>query len=255
MAGQWTYGKRLGIGFALAVALTVATGAVAVYSLRDVVDSKDHVIRKQYPLVVDAERSRAAVERKGGALRGFLLTRDESLVTQLSDADRELTTSLQRIRAGLDVEATRRAFEPIGQLALEYQQAVEKVIALRRTDATLDAVAKSFEETVLPKRQQVDSALASLVQAQTQSLETSRVAANDAVSYATTFLIVIVVIAVLLGIVLAALLARTLSRQIGTAVGQVQSSSAELQAAADRRQPSPASTRTVTASSEPELTA
>jgi methyl-accepting chemotaxis protein len=235
MAGQWTFGQRLGAGFALTVLLTIATGAVAVYALRDVVASKDHVITVEAPLLVAAERSRTAIEQKGGALRGFLLTKDERLLDEMAKADRELTRELELMRGGLSTDETKRAFEPISHDAQEYQQALDKVVALRRTETTIDVVAKAFEENMLPKRTQLDTSIERFVVAETRSLENARLAANETASSATTLMFAIVGIAVLLGILISILLARTLSRQIATAVGQVQSSSAELQAAANQQ--------------------
>jgi methyl-accepting chemotaxis protein len=235
MAGQWTFGQRLGVGFALTVVLTIATGAVAVYALRDVVSSKDHVITVEAPLLVEAERTRTAVEQKGAALRGFLLTKDEGLLKDMAEVDREITRDLELMHASLTSDETRRAFEPINRNAVEYQQALDKVIALRRTDAPLDVVAKAFEDNVLPTRNRLDASIDTFVAAEKRSLEGARVAANETASSATTLMFVIVGVAVILGILISVLLARTLSRQIATAVGQVQSSSAELQAAANQQ--------------------
>lgn len=235
MERHWTFGQRLGAGVALTIALTIATGAVGIYALREVVDSKDHVIGVETPLLIDAERGRTAIEQKGGSVRGFLLTRDEALLTASVEADRELAAALARMRPNLGSEDVKRAFEPIAGKAADYKLQIEKVIALRRTDAAVEVVAKAFEEQVLPKRRELDSAIATFVDVEQRELEAARKDATATAASATTLLVGIVLAAVLLGIAIAIVLARTLSRQIATAVGQVQSSSAELQAAANQQ--------------------
>ena len=234
MGKQRTFGQKLGAGFAVTVALVVAIGVVAVYALRNVVASKDHVITVDAQLLQDAESMRAALERKGGAIRGFLLTRDDHFVDAMRDARSEFTSTLGRIR-GLAPAETTRSIEAIAKLETEHQQEADRVIAVRRTDVTVEVAAKEFDGKVLPKRDQLDVAIREYIATEKQQLETSRIASTEAATSATNLVIGIGIGAVVLGILLAFILARTLSRQIAGAVGQVQSSSAELQAAANQQ--------------------
>jgi len=234
MARQRTFGQKLGAGFAVTVVLAVAIGVVAVYALRNVVASKDHVITVDAQLLQDAESMRSALERKGGAIRGFLLTRDDHLLDAMRDARGELTATLDRLRKLAPAEAAH-SLDTITRLEAEHQQETDRVIALRRSDATVEAAAKEFEEKIVPKRDLLDAAIREFIATEKQQLETSRIASTEAAASATNLVIGIGIGTVMLGILLAWILARTLSRQIAGAVGQVQSSSAELQAAANQQ--------------------
>jgi methyl-accepting chemotaxis protein len=216
------------------VVLAVAIGVVAVYALRNVVASKDHVITVDAQLLQDAESMRSALERKGGAIRGFLLTRDDHLLDAMRDARGELTATLDRLRKLAPAEAAH-SLDTITRLEAEHQQETDRVIALRRSDATVEAAAKEFEEKIVPKRDLLDAAIREFIATEKQQLETSRIASTEAAASATNLVIGIGIGTVMLGILLAWILARTLSRQIAGAVGQVQSSSAELQAAANQQ--------------------
>jgi len=44
MTRHWTFGKKIGAGLAITVVLAMAIGVIAVYALRNVVESKDRVI-------------------------------------------------------------------------------------------------------------------------------------------------------------------------------------------------------------------
>lgn len=235
MARHWTFGQRLGAGFALTVALAIATGAVAIYALQDVVEAKDQVIRVESPLLAQAERARTAIEAQGSAIRGFLLTRDESFVTESANAGKAFQTTIEQMHAARRGERVRAAIEQIPRFGDAYENALNKVIELRRADPSNEAVARAFADQVLPPRRALDTAIDEFVSAEQQALEAARGEASDSASSATTLLIAILVAVVVLGIVAAFVLARSLSRQIGTAVGQVQSSSAELQAAANQQ--------------------
>ena len=61
MSRHWTFGQKLGLGFAITVLLTVALGLVAILTLRSVVASKDHVITHDAHLLLQAERVAAFV--------------------------------------------------------------------------------------------------------------------------------------------------------------------------------------------------
>jgi CHASE3 domain sensor protein len=231
MAAKWTFGQRLGAGFAVTVALAVATGAVGIYALRSAVASKDHVITVDAKVLIDAESLRAALERKGGAARGFLLTRQDRFLDKMRDARADFSAALERMRGAVPSPQ----LDAIAQLEAEHRQAIDAVIAQRTADVAVDAVAKEFEDRVQPKRDHLDTAIGALVSDQQRALESARNAASDRASSAMLLLVGIIAAAIVFGVVLAFVLARALARQIASAVGQVQSSSAELQAAANQQ--------------------
>jgi methyl-accepting chemotaxis protein len=236
MPRNWTFGQRLGAGLAVLVALTIAIGAVAVRALRSVVESKDRVITVDTQALLDAQRLRAAVERRGGAVRGFLLTREERFVDQMRESRDEFTAAFARLKGQASGEEGRHLLEAVERAEGDYQQAADRVIAIRRGDReSLDASARAFDEQVAPRRDQLDAAVSSFVVRQERLMEEAREASSLAASSASATVLGISA-AVLLGAFgVAVLLTRTLGRQIGSAVGKVESSSAELQAAASQQ--------------------
>jgi CHASE3 domain sensor protein len=232
---QWTFGQRLGGGFALMIALALAIGAVGVVALRDVVASKDDVITSNGPRVIEAVSLRMLVERKGGAGRGFLLTRDEKFIEKLREVRTDIDATIAHLRERASSDEERRELEKVAHLEAEHRKAFDDVIALRRTDATTDVVAKQFDELVVPKRDALDAAIVGMVEREQKWLDDARTASTATAASATNFVLGIAGAALLLGILLSIWLARATSRQIATAVSQVQSSSAELQAAANQQ--------------------
>ncbi len=236
MRQNWTFGQRLGAGLAVLVALTIVIGLVAVRALRSVVESKDRVITVDAQLLADAQRLRAATERKGGALRGFLLTREERFFDQMQDARTEFAAALGRLKDHAPAEEGRLLLETVERAETDHQQAADRVVALRRSEvSSLDAAARAFDEQVAPKRDQLDAFVNSFVTRQERVMEETRQASSSAASSASALLLGIGAAVVLCAAVLAVLLIRTLGRQIGSAVGKVESSSAELQAAASQQ--------------------
>lgn len=235
MARSWTFGQKIAAGFAAVVVLSILISAIAAYALRTVVASKDRVIEVNAQNLVDAEKLRAITERKGGAARGYLLTRDEGFLDQMKSARTDFAETITRLKAVANTDEVTRLVDQMERSETEHQAAIDRVISLRQTDAKLEAVSQAFDSDVLPKREALDQAVSSFTALEQRLLDEGKKAATDTASFATTSVGMVSVAAVLLAIGIALILTRTLSRQIGSAVQHVQSSSSELQAAANQQ--------------------
>jgi methyl-accepting chemotaxis protein len=232
---HWTFGQKIGAGFALIVALTIAISALAVTALRGVVAGKDRVISVYGENAIDSEKLTVASARKIVAARGFLIDSEERHLQEMRERREQFRTVLQRVRARSGGDDERSLLERIERAEADQQVAAERVIALRKGTAAFDAVVRAFDEDVAPKREALVQALDAYSSRQLRLRDEAKQTATDAANSAITQVTAIAVIVVLFGSAVAFLLSRTLGRQIGTAVGQVQSSSAELQSAANQQ--------------------
>ncbi len=236
MPQNWTFGQRLSAGFAVTVLLTIAISTVAVRALTSIVESKDRLITLDTPLLLDAQRLRATMERKGGAVRGFLLTREERFLDQARQARDEFAAATGRLKEGARSDEARRQLEAVEQGEADHQQAVDRVVAVRRGEAgSLESAARAFDEQVAPKRDQLDVLISSFVARQEREMDAARQASSLSASSAGALVLWMAAAVVFCAVAVALLLTRTLGRQIGGAVGKVESSSAELQAAASQQ--------------------
>jgi uncharacterized membrane protein YhiD involved in acid resistance len=62
---HWTFGQRIGAGFAVLAVLATAIGVLAIFALRNVVASKDRVIDVSAQLLVGAQQVQVLAEKKG----------------------------------------------------------------------------------------------------------------------------------------------------------------------------------------------
>ena len=235
MTRNLTFGQKAGAGFALIIALALVIVVVAVYSLRGVVSSKDRVIKVDAELLVDAHMLNTLDERKVAAARGFLVTREEGFVDQLKSDREDFAATHDRLKRNVYTDEGQRLLDSIERAQADYQQAIDRVILLRRTDASMDAVGRFFDKDVSPRRDALDGHINSFISHEGRLLDAARQVATDNAASAVTLLIIIGIAAVASGGLIAFVLTRTLGRQIGTAVGQVQSSSVELQASANQQ--------------------
>jgi methyl-accepting chemotaxis protein len=235
MAGHWTFGQRMSAGFAVAVALAGVIGLVGIYALKSVVASKDQVILVNAQRLVEAERLRSAMLRKSVASRGYLLTGEKRFLDAARTARAEFASVLSRLRGSVLNEEGQRAIRSVEQAEAEHARVSDQVIALRSADTDLSRVAAVFEKEVLPKREQVERTIVAFIDGEERLLEQARAASTATASGATSLLIAITLAVLALAIAVAVVLARSLTRQIGGTVGQMQSSSAELSAAANQQ--------------------
>ena len=243
---QWTFGRKIALGFAVTAALTVLSGVVAKFALDAAVDSKDRVIDVDAQNQIDGVALRAARLRKSTAMREYLLTRDERALREIADARADFARRIDSLERRGD-DDTRQLVRRIEEVEAEHQSAIEPMLATRRADATLDGSIRLLEQ-INPIRDRLDAAVEQLVVRGRERLQAAKQASSEAAFRAELTVIGITVVVTLLAAAIAVVLSGTLTRQVGTAVAQVQTSSAELQAAATQQAAS--STEQATAMSE-----
>jgi CHASE3 domain sensor protein len=234
MSGSWTFGRKVGLGFAAAVAFTVAVGGIAIWALNAVKDAEASVdgssTRERRAL-----QAHVSFESVVASVRGYFLTVDPSLlpeITQDWDEFHRITAELTAASVSeVDREMSRQA-ETIGG---RFEGVAGRMVELRRTGGTLETILPIIKNEGMPLVAQLTTQLDAYVVRSEQMAKESKAQSLATSAVAETTLLVVMAAALALCIVLAVWLTRSLTRQIGAAVQQVQSSSAELQAAATQQ--------------------
>lgn len=233
---RWTFGQKIAAGFAAVVALTVICSLVGVRALHTVVTDKDRVIMENAGRLVTAAKFQAAVEWKVSSVRGYFLTGSDTHLQRLKEADAEAARLLQVLKS-LDSSGSDTAalLGKIEQALGDYTAVSGQLIAVRRNNANLEEIARSFEENVMPRRHALDQLVDEFVAHEEKQLELAKAAATASADEATRMLVIIVTIIVVVAAAIALFLSRRLGRDIGAAIQHIRSSSAELQAAANQQ--------------------
>jgi CHASE3 domain sensor protein len=235
MFDNWTFGKRLGAGFALAGAILVVIAAVGFRTSETLIEN-DHWVDHTHEVRTALADLAAQVARAEGAMRGYVITSNDAF--------------LEPYRAALD--GTQRAFESVRALTADNPTQQQRLNALRPVvDQRIEHAQRTIEARVNPgfdaaeklvsdpEVRQMTSSIRSII-ADMDEDEARLLAtrARDAVSASNTTKGVMLwgslggVVAVAL---IGWLIASSLGQQISSAVHQVQSSSTELQAAANQQ--------------------
>lgn len=235
MNKNWTFGQKLTAGYAVMLLFVLITSAVAIYALRAVVASKDHVIGVNAQILLDTEKLHAEMEKMVGQVRGYIISPEERFITHLRTSREDFAATSARLRAKVVTEEGRRLLDALERNSVEYRQAADQLIALKREQAKPEVIVRAFDDKLIPARDQFDDSVRSFATFEERHLVDVKQAASETASEAVMTVIAIASVTTVFALAVAILLTRTLSRQIGAAVGHVQSSSAELQAAASQQ--------------------
>jgi methyl-accepting chemotaxis protein len=255
MISSWTFGRKVGMGFALAGAVLLLVAGFGYSSTHTLVEndrlvSHTHQVRREIAslmsVVTDAETNE----------RGFVLTNEQAYNLAFQAA-------AQRVPAVVDGLITLTNDNPRQQArlatikpALAARLATMWEVIARRIDGGMDAAAK-LVVAGQGKRQmdefrrigaEMDTDESALLERRMREAEDSANLAKAVILWGSLVGLVLIVLA-------GAFISSTLSRQIAMAVRHIQSSAAELQAAASQqatgaREQATATTEIITTISE-----
>jgi CHASE3 domain sensor protein len=235
MGERFTFSQKLTGALAAVVALASIVAGVAIYALRDVVARKDEVIDIAAQRMVDTEKLHALLLRKGAEARAYLITGEQFYRDNMREARDRFQGQVQALQREVQTEEGRQLLDQVARAEDEHQRVVDALLALRTSDAHLDALGMRLEREVRPVRQRMEDLVDRFIQREDRLLREQRAASTDAAMRAIRLLVALAVVGVVLAAILATMLARALSRRIFGAVQHVQSSSAELQASAGQQ--------------------
>ncbi|HEX3849360.1 MAG TPA: CHASE3 domain-containing protein [Polyangiaceae bacterium] len=232
---NWTFGRKLALGFAIAVLTLVVIGFSGYRSTEHLIENDrwvthTHEVRTKLAdllsLLKDAETGQ----------RGFVITSDESFLDPYSRALPEIARTVSEVRSlTADNETQQRRLSALQLLVDGKLTELKRTIEMRRTlgfDATMKVVSAGEGKQLMDQIRRVvaemDDDEAGLLKRRNEEAEQSSENTKSVILWGS-----------LLGVALVAaagtLISRSLASQIGAAVHHIQTSSAELQSAANQQ--------------------
>jgi methyl-accepting chemotaxis protein len=231
MAGR-TFGNKLAGGFALSVGLTLLMGAASVAALVVVTSSKDDVIESATQGLDGAQQLSTLAERRIADYRAVLLS-DTPANLGAADTDRtQFLAQVDRLRRMLTDPVELNLLNTVSMAEAAHAAVLNPVIERRKTIKNLQNIAELNATDVMPARVALQKAIADLVAQVRMRLERDRRSSSGTANWAIVVVCLLGGLAMLSAVVIAGRLSRGLRRGVGAAVGHIQSSSAQLEAAA-----------------------
>jgi len=233
---MWTFGKRIATGFALALALLLVIGGVAYRSISSLTETS-YWVAHTHEVIERTTAVMTAVKDIETGARGFVITGDDAFLDPFRAGIKTLPdalTDLRRLTGDNPAQQQR-----VGELELLVNQKVEemkhyvdvrraaggaeaaqKLVSAGEGKRTMDGIRKLLEE--------MEFAEHDLLKIRAAEVEATASGAHATIFVGTLVCLFLVTVA-------GWLIVRALSRQIGSAVQHMQSSSAELLAAANQQ--------------------
>jgi CHASE3 domain sensor protein len=235
MFENWTFGRKVGAGFALAGAILVVIAVVGFRTSESLIEN-DRWVEHTHEVRASLAELSARLEEIEGSTRGYVISGEDSFL----DPYRSALDTTQRLFAQIrsltaDNASQQRRVDALAPLIDDRLAHAKHAIELRGSGGP-EAAAKFV--TLGAGKQLSDRIRVVMLEMDGDERQLLEVRAHDAKSSADTSKAV-TLWGSLLGILGIALvgwfIVSSLSQQIGTAVHQVQSSSTELQAAANQQ--------------------
>lgn len=232
---DWTFGRKLAAGFAIAIGVLLVTSTLGYRSTHQLIEN-DRDVAHTYQVRKDLADLGSLIRDAETGQRGYILTGDESYLepyrTALPAVERTLS-ELRRLTADNPsqqrrIEALRRPLD--GRLG-----SLQRNIDVRRT-AGPEASARAMQAGEGQRfMDDVRRIVAEMDREEEQLLDRRRAAAEASANTAKSVILWASVLGAALVMVAAWLLSRSLAEQLGGTAQKMQSSSSELQSAATQQ--------------------
>ena len=232
---NWTFGRKLAFGFAIAILTILVIGISGHRATSDLIDNDRWVTHSQEVKRTLAQLLSSLKDAETGQ-RGFLLTGDEHFLEPYRAALGDIAKSQARARElTSDNDEQQRRLSALAPVVASRLVHLADVIEARRQRG-LEAVVKS--NLLLEGKRQMDAVrtiVADLDEAESALLTKRRKQSEQSAGAAQATILWGSALGTLLVLVAGIVISRSLSSQVGVAVRHIQASSAELQAAANQQ--------------------
>ncbi|MEO5904484.1 MAG: methyl-accepting chemotaxis protein [Gemmatimonadaceae bacterium] len=225
---EWTVGRRVGSGFAIALFLVVVVTIVAWWALGRTVDSYESAIQQRRGMLIPALQAESQTREATVDYLRFLLEGDKRYSVRADSSIRAARGTAQRAQSGLATDATiNKSWEQLVTLLDRWAIGVDSSMSAR--SAGNQALVLSIRSTTLePMRSEIDALIKSTVTAVTAKTDSLTDDASSHANAARTSLIVGALLAVILGLISAVLLSRAINRPLQESANVIATSSAEI---------------------------
>ncbi|MGX6606332.1 methyl-accepting chemotaxis protein [Micromonosporaceae bacterium Da 78-11] len=232
MMANRTFGNKLAGGFGLTLGLTVLIALTSVAALTFVKNSNNAVLASATHNLVGAQKLNTAMESRISDYRAYLLNGKQEWLDQTTKDRGIFLDEVGQLRDTMDDSKAQSLLEAVVVAEAKHNALLLPVIERRKAIANLTSIAQLNATNVTPARQAVQDAITALVTRVAADVESDRQHAITRGTQAMWVIIVLGLTALAGGATIALRLNRNLRREVGAAVGHIQSSSAQLEAAA-----------------------
>ena len=233
---MWTFGKRIATGFTLSFVLLLVIGGVAYRSITSLTETS-YWVAHTHEVIEHIVSALAAIKDIETGARGFVITGDDAFLEPYRAGMQGLPRAMKELRSlTADNPVQQKRLDELEPLVAQKADEMNHFVEVRRGSGGAEAAQKLVAggegrrtmENIRRLLDEMEGAEHDLLKVRAVDVESTASGAHTTISLGTILCLLLVMGA---GFVIV----RALSRQIGSAVQHVQSSSAELLAAANQQ--------------------
>jgi methyl-accepting chemotaxis protein len=235
MFDNWTFGRRLAAGFALAGITLVVIAGVAYRTTSGLIEN-DRLVTHTYAVRENLARLESFLKDAETGQRGYVITGQDSYLEPYTSALKQVSATLANVlKLTSDNPNQQRRLAALSPLINNKLAELKQTIELRKSQGFDAAAQVVLTNAGKNDMDQIRALLAEADQKETDLLTERAAAAQASADWAMAIILWGGLAGSLLVGCIGWFITRALSRQIGAAVGHVQSSSVELQSAANQQ--------------------
>ena len=231
----WTFGRKIALGFAVSLAMLFLVGVVG-YRSTDTLIENDHKVTHTHLVLEGLAHVLSLIKDTETGQRGFVATGDEAYLEPYSAARPAIQKTLDEIRrVTADNQAQQRRLDEMSPLVAAKLAELQRTIELRRTqglEAALKIVLTGEGKRTMDEIRRV---LAAMELEERDLLKQRADAAEASAAAAKTAILAVAAAAVLCVFLVGWFITRSLNHELATAISNLRSCSAELEAAASQQ--------------------
>ncbi len=234
MFDNWTFGRKLSLGFAIGIIALVVVGATGYRATQQLIENEGWVNHSHQVRRAVAELEAQIIAAESGQ-RGYIITGKDEFIEPYTSGLARIAKAYDDLHALIGDNPVQQARLATLKLRIDQKLAEMKLVLDLRRGGIDKAVARVSEgegrgymEDIKAQVDQIDASEVAL-------LGTRAREADDSQAFATALILWGSIAAIALTLIAAFVITRSLTNQISTAVRHVQSSSTELQAAANQQ--------------------
>lgn len=235
MSFTWTFGRKLALGFGVALLTLLLVASAGYRSIEQLIEN-DRWVSHTTNVREGLARLLSTVTDAETGQRGFLITGDDTFLEPYHGAVAEIDHSYSEVqKLTSDNPAQQQRLAKLRPFIDGKLDRLRRTIDLRRNegfeatrDVVLDGEGKEIMNKVRAGIAAMDDAESALLEARHREAEESAQTARRVIGWGSAFGLIIISI-------VGSFISRSVSQQVGAAVSRIQSSSAELQSAANQQ--------------------
>ncbi|HEX4339660.1 MAG TPA: CHASE3 domain-containing protein [Polyangiaceae bacterium] len=232
---MWTFGKKLAAGLAICLLALVVIGVVAYRGVESLTRTS-YWVTHTHSVLEQTVRMTAILKDAESGQRGFIITGEEKFLAPISQIDVDLPRTVKELRAlTIDNASQQRRIDALEPLIAQRLVELNRILNIRRTGGFEVSQKALVTGTGFRLMSELDRALGDITAEENRLLAQRAEEVESAASMVRSTILWGTILCVVFVFAAGWRLTSSLTGQVGSAVQHIQSSSVELQAAANQQ--------------------